>query len=80
VVGTGGIGRDHCALLALNWAAVAMVGIGLGPILGPAIHQLASRSMSSSSPMPAAMVLTACSTLLAAAVSTDGSALDQPAT
>ena len=37
-------------------------------------------SSASSRPRPAAMVLTACKTLAAAAVSTVGSALDQPAT
>jgi hypothetical protein len=42
VLGTGGIRRDSWVWLALNWAAVAIVGIGLGPILGPAIQQLAA--------------------------------------
>src|SRR6478672_2011616 len=36
VVGAGGIRRDCCASLALIWAPEAIVGIILGPTLGPA--------------------------------------------
>jgi hypothetical protein len=100
VLGTGGIRRDCYASLALILAPEAIVGISLGPTLGPAAWSRLrittvgrpSRGASqatlgtsaawsaSSRPRPAAMVLAARRTLVAAAVSTVGSALDQPAT
>src|SRR4029077_10192468 len=51
VMRTAGIRRDSWAWLALNWAAVAMVSIGLGPFWGP---RFTSAPPTTTSPRPRA--------------------------